>query len=151
MSVEKAKMRYGLWKRTHSFGSNQRLQVRTSSSDESLTDTYPHRRISRPFCSFISHTIHIVQTSHLKLEVNVYCHPDLLNKLNGWLKSEKYEQYGDSGARWTRYQYWWVTCTCSSKGLIDSGAPMMRTIWVLYGITTVVVGLRLFTQWKVTR
>ena len=31
------------------------------------------------------------------------------------------------------------------------GGQMMRTIWVLYGIAIVIVGVRLYTQLKVTR
>ncbi|CZR67026.1 uncharacterized protein PAC_16925 [Phialocephala subalpina] len=33
----------------------------------------------------------------------------------------------------------------------DITGPMMRTIWTLYGITLLVVVLRLYTQWRITR
>ncbi|KAF8853417.1 hypothetical protein BDZ45DRAFT_806696 [Acephala macrosclerotiorum] len=33
---------------------------------------------------------------------------------------------------------------------ISIAGPMMRTIWTLYGITLVVVVLRLYTQWRIT-
>jgi hypothetical protein len=31
------------------------------------------------------------------------------------------------------------------------GGQMMRIIWTLYAITIIVVGIRLYTQWKVAR